>query len=47
MKENQKTALRIYARRAVLVLIDALIVAFSFYFALLLRADGAGNEEIW
>ena len=47
MKEHQKTALRIYARRALLVLLDAAIVAFSFYFALLLRADGAGNEEIW
>ena len=47
VKENQKTALRIYARRALLVLLDAAIVAFSFYFALLLRADGASNEEIW
>ena len=47
MKENQKITLRIYARRALLVLLDAAIVAFSFYFALLLRADGAGNEEIW
>ena len=47
MKEHQKTALRIYARRALLVLLDAAIVAFSFYFALLLRADGASNEEIW
>ena len=30
-----------------LVLLDAAIVAFSFYFALLLRADGAGDAAWW
>ncbi len=34
-------------RRAVLVAIDALIVAFSFYIALLLRADGAVEASWW
>ncbi len=47
VKENQKTALRIYARRLLLVVLDATIIAFSFYFALLLRAEGASNEEVW
>ena len=35
------------ARRALLVLLDAAIVAFSFYFALLLRADGAVEAAWW
>lgn len=47
VKENQKTALRIYARRMLLVVLDAAMIAFSFYFALLLRAEGASNEEVW
>ena len=35
------------ARRALLVLLDAAIIAFSFYFALLLRADGAVEATWW
>ena len=41
VKENSKNAPQVYLRRGMLVLLDAVIVAFSFYFALLLRADGA------
>ena len=36
-----------FARRAFLFLVDAVIVAFSFYFALLLRADGAVEATWW
>ena len=41
VKETKKLAPRLLARRALLVLLDAAIITFSFYFALLLRADGA------
>ena len=34
-------------RRALLFLIDLLIVCFSFYLGLLLRADGAPDVDIW
>ncbi len=44
-KENKYAAGA--ARRAFLVLLDAAIVAFSFYFALLLRADGAVEATWW
>ena len=47
MKEKTKNTPQVLARRAVLVLLDALIVAFSFYFALLLRADGAVEAAWW
>ena len=36
-----------FARRAFLFLVDAVIVTFSFYFALLLRADGAVEATWW
>lgn len=41
MKDKTKNTPQVLLRRALLVLLDAAIVAFSFYFALLLRADGA------
>lgn len=47
VKEKTKNTPQVLARRAVLVLLDALIVAFSFYFALLLRADGAVEAAWW
>lgn len=43
----KKDKIKILLRRLVLVLLDAAIVAFSFYFALLLRADGAGDAAWW
>ena len=43
----KKDKIKIVLRRLVLVLLDAAIVAFSFYFALLLRADGAGTAAWW
>ena len=47
MNEKPKeTRARVYLRRAVLAALDAAIVAFSFYFALLLRADGAPVESL-
>ena len=46
MKDKTKNTPQVLLRRAVLVLLDAAIVAFSFYFALLLRADGA-VEAVW
>ena len=47
VKENSKNAPQVYLRRGMLVLLDAVIVAFSFYFALLLRADGAVEATWW
>ena len=48
MNEKPKeTRARVYLRRAVLAALDAAIVAFSFYFALLLRADGAVEAAWW
>ena len=48
MNEKPKeTRARVYLRRAVLAALDAAIVAFSFYFALLLRADGAVEAGWW
>ena len=41
------TITQVLARRAFLVVLDAAIVAFSFYFALLLRADGAVEASWW
>lgn len=43
----KKDKIKIVLRRLVLVLLDVAIVAFSFYFALLLRADGAGDAAWW
>ena len=48
MNEKPKeTRAQVYLRRAVLAALDAAIVAFSFYFALLLRADGAVEAAWW
>ena len=48
MNEKPKeTRARVYLRRAVMAALDAAIVAFSFYFALLLRADGAVEAAWW
>ena len=47
MKEKKTNMLQVLARRALLVALDGAIVAFSFYFALLLRADGAGEASWW
>lgn len=43
----KKDKIKILLRRLVLALLDTAIVAFSFYFALLLRADGAGDAAWW
>ena len=47
MKDKTKNTPQVLLRRALLVLLDAAIVAFSFYFALLLRADGAVEAAWW
>ena len=47
MKNKSGITPKVYLRRAFLVLLDAAIVAFSFYFALLMRADGAVEEWWW
>ena len=47
MKEKKTSMLQVLARRAFLVVLDGAIVAFSFYFALLLRADGAVEASWW
>ena len=47
MKERKKQPPKVFARRAFLLLVDAIIVMFSFYFALLLRADGAVEATWW
>ena len=47
MKEKKTNMLQVLARRALLVALDGAIVAFSFYFALLLRADGAVEASWW
>ena len=47
MKKQTQNIPQVLLRRAVLVLLDAAIVAFSFYFALLLRADGAVEAAWW
>ena len=41
MKDIKKITPQVWLRRAVLVVLDAALILFSFYFALLLRADGA------
>ena len=46
MKEKKTNLLQVLARRALLVALDGAIVAFSFYFALLLRADGAVEAPV-
>lgn len=47
MRNNKKFMPQVALRRALLVLMDAAIVAFSFYFGLLLRADGAVEPNWW
>ena len=47
MKEKKTNLLQVLTRRALLVALDGAIVAFSFYFALLLRADGAVEASWW
>ena len=47
MKERKKQPPKVFARRALLLVLDAVIVTFSFYFALLLRADGAVEAAWW
>ena len=47
MKDKTKNTPQVLLRRALLVLLDAAIVAFSFYFALLLRADAAVEAVCW
>ncbi|MGN0663414.1 MAG: polysaccharide biosynthesis protein [Faecalibacterium sp.] len=47
MKNRYHFVPQVLFRRAILVLMDAGIVAFSFYFALLLRADGAVEASWW
>ena len=47
MKKTEKLVPQVLLRRMILVLLDAAIVIFSFYFALLLRADGAVEATWW
>ena len=47
MKKTEKLVPQVLLRRMILVLLDAAIVIFSFYFALLLRADGAVEASWW
>ena len=46
-EETEKLVPQVLLRRMILVLLDAAIVIFSFYFALLLRADGAVEASWW
>ena len=47
MKKETKRKSEIMLRRALLFVIDLVIVCFSFYLGLLLRADGAPDVDIW
>ena len=47
MKDTKRITPQVLVRRAILVLLDAAIITFSFYFALLLRADGAVEASWW
>ena len=47
VKKTEKLVPQVLLRRMILVLLDAAIVIFSFYFALLLRADGAVEASWW
>ncbi len=47
MKKEKKSWFPILRRRALLFVIDAVIVAFSFYMGLLLRADGSPDAAWW
>ena len=47
MKKETKRKGAILLRRGLLFVIDLLIVCFSFYLGLLLRADGAPDVDVW
>ena len=47
MKNIKKITPQVWLRRAFLVVLDAALILFSFYFALLLRADGAVEAAWW
>ena len=47
MKKETKRKGAIVLRRGLLFLIDLLLVCFSFYLGLLLRADGAPDVDVW
>ena len=47
MKDIKKITPQVWLRRAILVVLDAALILFSFYFALLLRADGAVEAAWW
>ena len=47
LKKETKRKSEIMLRRALLFVIDLVIVCFSFYLGLLLRADGAPDVDIW
>ena len=47
MKKETKRKGAILLRRGLLFMVDLLIVCFSFYLGLLLRADGAPDVDVW
>ena len=47
MKNIKKITPQVGLRRTFLVVLDAALILFSFYFALLLRADGAVEAAWW
>ena len=47
VKDTKKFKPQVLLRRAILVVLDAALILFSFYFALLLRADGAVEATWW
>ena len=47
VKDTKKFTPQVLLRRAILVVLDAALILFSFYFALLLRADGAVEATWW
>ena len=47
VKDIKKITPQVWLRRAILVVLDAALILFSFYFALLLRADGAVEAAWW
>ncbi len=47
VEKKKKTQLAILRRRAILFLVDAAIVAFSFYLGLLMRAEGSPDLNWW
>ena len=47
LKKETKRKGAILLRRGLLFMVDLLIVCFSFYLGLLLRADGAPDVDVW